>query len=145
MYGKCSKCGSDLNHDGSCPFCRQDVARVMDRKEEEAFDGVTIEDYSQTDQQRPDHFEEVYEERNQQQWRGNFRSYGGYSGAGRGPKVYSFSLGNGLSSWRSLKYKLLGGLIVGLIAAFLLFVALPVVAIGIFAAIVIGLVYNLLR
>lgn len=122
---------------------------MMSHKEEEAFDGVTIEDYSQTEQQRPDHFEEVYEDHSsqqqQKQWRGNFRSYGGYSGAGRGPKVYSFGFGKGLSSWSSLKYKLLGGLIVGLVMAFLLFVALPVVAIGIFAAIVVGFVYNLLK
>ncbi len=120
------------------------LVRVMTREEKMDYEDITIEEDINEEprgRQRPDTFNEAYEDNSnrQQDFRRNFRSYGG---AGHGPRVYSFNLGRSISTGTKWKYRIIGGLIALAVIAFLVFVALPVVAVGIVAAMIAYLLFS---
>lgn len=124
----------------------KNLVRVMSREEERAYDDVTVEGEVLDDGEeassgeRPASFNEAYEDNSQRQedFRQHFRSYGG---SGSRTRVYTFGLGNGLSAWQKWRYRIIFGLAVAAIIAFLVFVALPVVAIGVVIAMIAYLLY----
>lgn len=129
----------------------QGQVRVMTRADKMNYDDITIDQVVEDDQtgeekaKRPETFNEVYEDDSRQQdFRKNFRSYGG--GRSGGPRIYTFHMGSGrsgLSGLSSWKYKLIGAVAIAAILLFLFFVALPVVAIGVVVAVVAWFLYSL--
>ncbi len=125
------------------------VVRVMTRQEKIEYDDITIEDCgfdasgaegSRSEGSRPETFNEAYEHNSKggQDFRQNFRSYGG----GRGPRVYTFGMGSGLTAWQKWKYRIIGALVAAAIIWFLIFVALPVVAVGVVVAMIAYMLYS---
>lgn len=124
------------------------IVRVMTRQEKIEYDDITIEDCGFDDAAegrrseggRPESFNEAYEDTGSrsQDFRQNFRSYGG----GRGPRVYTFGMGSGLTAWQKWKYRIIGALVAAAIIWFLIFVALPVVAVGVVVAMIAYMLYS---
>ena len=123
----------------------KNLVRIMSHEEKMDYDDITIEETIDEEpggrSQRPNTFNEAYEDNTsrQQDFRRNFRSYGG---SGHGPRVYSFNLGRSMSSATKWKYRIIGGVIALAVIAFLVFVALPVVAVGIVAAMIAYLLFS---
>ena len=121
----------------------RNLVRVMSREEKMDYEDITIEETIDEEpkdhSRRPHAFNEAYEDNSgrQQDFRRNFRSYGG-----SGSRIYSFNLGRSISTGTKWKYRIIGGVIVLAVAAFLLFVALPVVAVGIAAAMIVYLLLS---
>ena len=129
-----------------------EIVRVMTRQERLEYDDITIEDCSyeestgngagskQAGSSRPETFNEAYEDNSHrsQAFRQNFRSYGG----GRGPRVYTFGMGQGLTTWQKWKYRIIGALVAAAVIWFLIFVAFPIVAVGGIAAAIAYMLYN---
>ena len=128
------------------------VVRVMTRQERLEYDDITIEDCSyeestgngagskQAGSSRPETFNEAYEDNSHRSgaFRQNFRSYGG----GRGPRVYTFGMGQGLTTWQKWKYRIIGALVAAAVIWFLIFVAFPIVAVGVIVAAIAYMLYN---
>ncbi|MDD3115537.1 MAG: hypothetical protein PHQ44_07365 [Anaerovibrio sp.] len=118
--------------------------RVMTHEEKAEYDDITVEECAQEDgksqesgSERPDSFDEVYEDNSRRQdFRQNFRSYGG------GSKIYTFGAGRHMSAWQKWRYRLIAGLVVLAVLWFLVFVALPVAAVGVVAAMIAYLLYS---
>ena len=129
-----------------------EIVRVMTRQERLEYDDITIEDCSyeegtgngagskQAGSNRPETFNEAYEDNSHrsQAFRQNFRSYGG----SRGPRVYTFGMGQGLTTWQKWKYRIIGALVAAAVIWFLIFVAFPIVAVGVIAAAIAYMLYN---
>ncbi|MGM9539688.1 hypothetical protein [Anaerovibrio sp.] len=124
------------------------IVRVMTRQEKIEYDDITIEDCGfddaaaggrQSESGRPESFDEVYEDtgRREGDFRHSFRSYGG-----SGPRVYSFGFGQGMTAWQKWKYRLIGAVVAAAIIWFLIFVALPVVAVGVIVAMIAYMLYS---
>lgn len=128
------------------------VVRVMTRQERLEYDDITIEDCSyeestgrgagngQAGSSRPETFNEAYEDNSHrsQAFRQNFRSYGG----SRGPRVYTFGIGQGMTPLQKWKYRLIGGLVAAAVVCFLVLVAFPIVAVGVIAAAIAYMLYS---
>ena len=98
---ECERCGAQLDAEGRCPSCgvQDERVRVMTREEKRNYQGITIEEGGAE--------EDIRFERRENPWR----------------RVRWASVGT--SSWSD---RLLVGLIVAAIVAFVFFVALPVAA-----------------
>lgn len=98
---ECERCGGQLDEEGRCPSCEAggERVRIMTREEKNAYQGITIEEGEAE--------EDIRFERREAPWR----------------RVRWTSLGT--SSWSD---RLVVGLVIAGIVAFIFFVALPIVA-----------------
>lgn len=115
---RCSKCNREIDDvSGRCTYCdEKEAVRVISKEEVTGYQGVTID----TDA-----------EERQRQYRG-----------GREQRVFVKKINIGSRDWLT---KLLAVVIFAALAAFLLFVALPVALIGIGVGVVVWLVLSFLR
>lgn len=106
---ECERCGAQLDAEGRCPSCEAKEARVrvMTREEKRNYQGITIEEDGAA--------EDIRFERRENPWQ----------------RVRWTTVGT--ASWSD---RLLVGLVVAGIVAFIFFVALPVVALVILIGIV---------
>jgi len=119
---RCSKCNREMNETGKCSYCDSvgdDPVRVMSQEEQATYHGVTIDDKVNEQAEQPYmHVHNPYQ------------------------KVYVKNVNMGHSTWLT---KLVIALVVMAIAAFVLFVALPVALIGIGIGIVVWLILTFIR
>lgn len=125
---------------------KENTVRVMSRTEKLNYDDITIEEVVQDEAEdttkkaeRPNTFNTAYEDNSQrkEQARPRFNSYGGNRA-----RVYTFGMGQKMSVWQKWRYRIIAAVVILALASFLLFVALPVVAIGVVAAMIAYLLYS---
>ena len=56
--------------------------------------------------------------------------------------MYTFGMGQGLTTWQKWKYRIIGALVAAAVIWFLIFVAFPIVAVGVIAAAIAYMLYN---
>lgn len=139
------------------------AVRVMTQREKAEYEDITIEDIEDVEDiehggsadtrrgtdsaERPRIFDEVYEDNSQKsqnsqgRQRGNFH-FAGRSSNGTGVRFYRIGFGNSVSPWQKWKYRIIGALVAVAVIWFLIFVALPVVAIGVVAAMIAYMLYS---
>ena len=135
----------------------KEEVRLMTYEDEANYDDVTIEEVLEEEQPqgsaragqkqstRPESFDRVYEDNSNRQQKQGYRGYSqGYRtyGSGRGPRIFSVNLGRGTSLGKSLKYRIIGGLVAAAVLAFLLFVALPFLSVVVVVAMIAYLLYS---
>lgn len=121
---ECEKCGRPLEEaTGRCPHCdgQGEKIRVLTPEEKRSYDGVTIDT----------------ETGEQEQARSRKQSYGG-----GGRRIYIRKVDVSNSDWLT---KLIVFAVVAAIAAFVLFVALPVALVGVGIAVLVWLVLSFFR
>lgn len=112
----CQKCNKEIGNNRFCPYCGQDNSiSVMSEQEKDDYGGVTIEEK-------------------------NNRIHGSYTRPERQySSVFRFKGG---SSWFS---RIVWGLVILAVAAFVVFVALPFISIAFLSVLVIWAVFKLLN
>ena len=56
--------------------------------------------------------------------------------------MYTFGMGQGMTAWQKWKYRIIGALVAAAVIWFLIFVAFPIVAVGVIAAAIAYMLYN---
>lgn len=125
------------------------AVRVMSQKEKAEYEDITIEECGafsgegegSSGDGRPRTFNEVYEESGERRQAGNAR-FAGYGGNGAGIRFYRINLGRSVTPWQKWKYRIIGALVAAAVIWFLIFVALPVAAVGVVAAMIAYMLYS---
>ena len=118
---QCSRCGHTLDAEGNCAFCgahEEPQVRVMSKEEKTEYQGVTIDETEASEEPRP---------RKEPAWNP------------QGIFVESSPFGGNWASKAALV------LLIAAVAAFVVFIALPVAVVGLLIGAVVWLLLSFLR